>query len=176
MAHPFLKYKKRVSRCPLGRGTTAVRRLGSGGFTLLELIIVISILAILASVAIPKYADVLLKAQEGSLKGNLGTMRSALSLYYSDNMGTNPSCVLGPNSSVLANVLIPKYIPNIPTVNNGLHPPTNSVYCDAMMVPGDIHDGQGWYYDGVLPTDSQAGGIWIACDHTDTNGSAWTSY
>ncbi len=152
------------------------RRLGPGGFTLLEMLIVVSVMTILASVAIPKFSNMLQKAQEGSLKGNLGTMRSALMIYYSDNQGTNPSCAVGPNSTVLADVLIPKYLASIPAVKNGLHPPISGVYCDSLMIPGSIHDGQGWYYDGALPADSQAGGIWVACDHTDTIGNTWTSY
>jgi len=145
------------------------------GFTLLELLLAVSVFMILLAVAMPKFSDMLLRAKEGSLKGNLGTMRSALSLYYADNQGIYPNCAVGPNSTGLANALIPKYIPSIPTVDNGLHPPTPGVYCDAQMIPGDVHDGQGWYYDGVSG-DSQAGGIWVACDHTDTKGSSWTSY
>ena len=145
------------------------------GFTLLELLIVFSVLSILASIALPKFSDMLLKAQEGTLKGDLGAMRTALSLYYNDNQGNYPSCSAGPNSGVLAKALVPAYMVSIPIVNNGLHPPTNSVYCDALMLPGDVHDGQGWYYDGVA-LDSQNGGIWVACDHTDTTGTNWSSY
>lgn len=146
------------------------------GFTLLELMIVVAILAILASIAAPKYADSLKRAQEGSLKGNLGAVRSALSIYYADNQGSRPSCTAGAASTVLLDALVPRYISAIPTVKSGLHAPTNSVYCDASMVPGSVHDGQGWYYDGVAPEDSQYGGIWVACDHTDTIGRDWTSY
>ena len=151
-------------------------RSSSRGFTILELLIVVSIIAILASIGMPKFANVLQAAQEGSLRGNLGTMRSALSIYYADNQGFYPSCVAGPGSTVFDNALVPKYIAAIPAVKNGLHPLTNSVYCDSIMVAGSVHDGQGWYYDGALPDDSQKGSIWVACDHTDTKGSTWTSY
>ncbi len=146
------------------------------GFTLMELMIVVSILAIMASIALPKYADMLLKATEGTQKGNLGSLRSALQIYYADNTGIFPSCAVSPGSTVLTDALIPKYIPNIPMVKNGLHPTTNSVYCDYEIVAGAVHDGQGWYYDGALPTDSQNGGVFVACDHTDTIGSSWTNY
>jgi len=149
---------------------------GKGGYTLLELLIVVSILVILASVAVPKYADVLRKAQEGSLKGNLGTLRSALQIYYSDNEGVSPSCIQGANSTMFNTVLVPKYIDKIPPVNSGLHPATNSVYCDSKMVAGSVHDGQGWYYDGTFPQDSGIGVVWVACDHTDSAGNSWTSY
>lgn len=146
------------------------------GFTLMELMIVVSVLAIMASIAIPKFANSIQRAKEGALKGNLGALRSALSIYYADNSGNYPTCVLDPTSIVLDISLYPKYIGEIPAVKSGLHPPVANVYCDAAMIPGSIHDGQGWYYDGTLPQDSQTGGVWVACDHTDTIGNFWTGY
>jgi general secretion pathway protein G len=143
---------------------------------LLELLIVVSIIGILAGIAMPKMAEVARKAQEGALRGNLGTMRAALNIYYADNEGIYPSCTLGPDSAIFRDVMIPKYLGDIPQVKSGLHPATNAVYCDAEMVPGSVHDSQGWYYDGVLPHDSQAGSIWVACDHTDSKGTTWTAY
>jgi len=151
------------------------------GFTLIELMMVVSIIAILASIAMPKFADLLEKAQEGSLKGNLGSMRSALSIYYSDNQGLYPVCSdpwPNPSSVVFTGTLAPNYIPTIPAVNNTLHLPTNHVVCDASadIDSGSPHDGDGWYFDGVTPNDPQNGTIWVACDHTDTIGTIWTSY
>ena len=146
------------------------------GFSLLELMIVVSIIGILASIALPKYADMIQKAQEGTLKGNLGALRSALSIYYADNAGFSPVCTAGANSTVLSDSLVPRYISEIPLVKSGLHPPTSTVFCDSQMVAGSIHDGQGWYYDGTLPADVFAGNIWVACDHTDVIGHDWTTY
>jgi hypothetical protein len=45
-----------------------------------------------------------------------------------------------------------------------------------VLVPGSVHDSQGWYYDGATPPDNDFGTIWIACDHTDSKGSFWTAY
>ncbi|OGS37814.1 MAG: hypothetical protein A3J82_09760 [Elusimicrobia bacterium RIFOXYA2_FULL_69_6] len=146
------------------------------GFTLLELLIVVSIIGILAGIAMPKMAEVARKAQEGALKGNLGSLRSSLSIYYADNEGLYPSCIAGADSSIFQDVLVPKYIRAIPQVKSGLHPGTDAVYCDSAMVAGSVHDSQGWYYDGVLPADSQQGSIWVACDHTDSKGTTWTAY
>lgn len=151
------------------------RRLARG-FTLIELMVVVSVLAIMASIALPKYADMIQKAQEGTVKGNLGALRSALSIYYADNSGSSPACVAGAASTVLTDSLIPKYLNEISTVKSGLHTPTKSVYCDGQMIPGSIHDGQGWYYDGTSPADAFAGSVWVACDHTDVIGNAWTTY
>jgi prepilin-type N-terminal cleavage/methylation domain-containing protein len=148
------------------------------GMTLIELLIVVSIIAILSSIAIPKFANSILVAQEGTAKGQMAGMRGALSLYYGDNEGNPPNCGTTPNPTdpTLGTVLVPKYIEAIPIINNGLHPATNNVYCDAQIVAGNVHDGQGWYFDGLLPADSGAGGIWVACDHTDSQGNVWTTY
>jgi general secretion pathway protein G len=148
------------------------------GFTLIELMMVVSIIAILASIAMPKFADMLIKAQEGSLKGNIGSMRSALSIYYSDNQGLYPNCTAGYPSAVFAGTLAPAYIPAIPAVNNTLHVPTNNVFCDsdANILGGAPHDSDGWYYDGTNSPDQLNGSIWVACNHTDTVGTTWTSY
>jgi type II secretory pathway pseudopilin PulG len=138
--------------------------------------IVVAVIGILASVAMPKFASMLTKAQEGALKGNLGAIRSALTIYQADNQGQAPTCIVEPDSNVFAIALTPKYIEDVKVVKNTLHPPVNSVYCDYEMLAGAIHDGQGWYYDGALPADQSHGGVWVACDHTDTLGKDWTVY
>ncbi|MFI5361902.1 MAG: type II secretion system protein [Elusimicrobiota bacterium] len=141
-----------------------------GGFTLVELMIVVSILAVLASIAIPKFADLIQKSEEGSTKGNLASLRVAMSAFSASNQGNPPGCVVGPASTVFDTTILSNYITNIGKVNTGLHPPTNSVYCDSTLLPGSVHDGQGWYYDG------SSGSIYVACDHTDTIGNLWDSY
>lgn len=52
------------------------------GFTLVELIIVIVILGILASVAIPKFFNMASDAKEAACKSSLATVRTAISAYY----------------------------------------------------------------------------------------------
>ena len=56
------------------------------GFTLLELMIVVAIVGLLAAVAIPKYGDLLEKANLGATLGNLASLRSAVSIYYGSYM------------------------------------------------------------------------------------------
>ena len=53
------------------------------GFTLIELVIVIVILGILATQAIPTYLSLTKDAKTASAKANLGNLRSAISVYYS---------------------------------------------------------------------------------------------
>lgn len=54
------------------------------GFTLIELIMIIVIVAILAAVAIPKYADLTDKAVEGTGKGITGALRAAAAINYAN--------------------------------------------------------------------------------------------
>jgi len=55
------------------------------GFTLLELMIVMTIIGILATLAQPSFKQAVLKAKEASLKENLFNLRSCLDQYYADN-------------------------------------------------------------------------------------------
>src|SRR5216684_2042121 len=65
------------------------------GFTLIELMIVVAIIGILAAIAIPKFAQLITKGNEANTKGNLGALRSALSIYYGDTEGFYPADTLG---------------------------------------------------------------------------------
>jgi general secretion pathway protein G len=62
--------------------TAAKRR--NRGFTLIELMIVISIILILVSVALPAYNQSIVRARESVLKQNLFTLRSVISQYTLD--------------------------------------------------------------------------------------------
>jgi general secretion pathway protein G len=66
---------------PLARGD---RRNRARGFTLLELMIVISMIMILMSVAMPIYNQSIVQARESVLRQNLSTLRSVISQYTLD--------------------------------------------------------------------------------------------
>lgn len=60
------------------------RTRSSRGFTLLELMIVISIMLILVSVAVPNFTSSLKRSREAVLKQNLFTLRDLISQYTLD--------------------------------------------------------------------------------------------
>ncbi len=62
----------------------ASRKKRSRGFTLIELMIVISIVLILVSVALPAYNQSIVRARESVLRQNLFTLRSVISQYTLD--------------------------------------------------------------------------------------------
>src|SRR2546421_1783292 len=74
----------RRQKSPLGNSLpSAVCRLPTG-FTLLELMIVISILIILVSVALPQYQKTIMHARETVLKDDLFKFRSIIDQYAAD--------------------------------------------------------------------------------------------
>src|SRR5258707_12977269 len=57
---------------------------GKRGYTLIEMIIVMAIISILVSIAIPIYQKSLLRTKESLLKNNLFTMRTVIDEYTFD--------------------------------------------------------------------------------------------
>ena len=88
---------------PLGSRLSA---LGSpSGFTLIELMIVITIMGILITLAQPSYNRAVAAAKEATLKENLFILRDAIDQYYADNAKYPPS---------LTDLAEKKYIRRVP--------------------------------------------------------------
>jgi general secretion pathway protein G len=86
-------------------GTTpGNQRSNQKGFTLIELIIVVTIIGILAGLAIVNVRFAQRKAREAALMDNLATMRKAIDNFYADKQ-RYPSDL---------NELVPNYIRKIP--------------------------------------------------------------
>lgn len=72
--------RRRSWRAKTGEAARRVQR----GFTFMELLIVMVIIAILAAVAIPRYLAHLRRAKEVVLQQNIWTMRRAIDFYWQD--------------------------------------------------------------------------------------------
>ncbi len=83
-----------------------VSQMRSRGFTLIELIVVMTIVALLLSLAVPRYFKSVDHAKEATLKQNLATMREAIDKFYGDNEGYPAS---------LNELVSRQYLKSIPT-------------------------------------------------------------
>jgi S1-C subfamily serine protease len=118
------------------------------------------------------------QGEEGSTKGNLGAIRSALSIYYGDTEGQYPE-------NLEALLEGGKYLTGIPEVNLGAdseHAPTNAVriiteVANSEDLERQIKEGEtgGWLY--VADPDSPAhGSLFVDCSHADSKGQPWYKY
>ncbi|MDB5935175.1 MAG: type secretion system, GspG-like protein 2 [Massilia sp.] len=63
----------------------ATRAYGRSGFTLVELLVVMAILASLLTIAVPRYMNSVEKSREAVLRANLALTRQMLDRYFEDN-------------------------------------------------------------------------------------------
>ena len=130
--------------------------------------IVVAIIGILAAIAIPKFADLIRKSNEGSTKGNLGALRSALSIYYGDMEGYYPMNL----NALTAGGKYMSALPKAKTPN--YHQDTAAVIYGSSGA--DITDAGGWAYGNVMAVGDSYGSVMVNCTHTDSKGSTWVDY
>ena len=101
----------------------------SDGFTLIELIMVVVIIAVLSAIIVPNFVDYVGKSEASSTKANLQLMRTAIQAFRSDNNGNYPANDLSD--------LAPVYLPKIPP--EGIN--------DSNLVFNTQTGAGGWYWD-----------------------------
>jgi len=106
-----------------------MKRRCSRGFTLVELLVVLAIIAVLLSLSAPRYTGSVDKAKETVLRENLASLRDAIDKFYGDT---------GKYPATLNDLIDKKYLRRIP-----LDPVTDS---STTWVP-------------IPPTDPQKGAI-----------------
>ncbi|MDM0044634.1 type IV pilin protein [Variovorax dokdonensis] len=81
--------------------TPNLTRSGVNGFTLIELMIVVAVIAILAAIAVPSYNDYIRRGQVAEAFGELASYRSKMEQYYQDNRnyGSAAACANDPTAN-----------------------------------------------------------------------------
>jgi general secretion pathway protein G len=110
----------------------------NSGFTLIELVIVMAVIALLLSIAMPRYFGSMEKSREAVLRENLALTRQALDKYYGDN---------GKYPESLEQLVSSKYLRSLP-----VDPVTDSNASWIIVPPEDPEKG------GVFDLKSGAAG------------------
>lgn len=100
-------------------------------FTLVELLVVLAILSLLLTLAVPRYFNSIERAKEATLKHDLNTLRESIDKFYGD---------VGQYPKSLDDLVERKYIRKLP-----VDPITNSTETWILSSPeppleGDIYD------------------------------------
>lgn len=138
------------------------------GFTLIELMIAVAIIGVLTTIALPRFSEMLRHANEGATKGNLGSVRTALTIYYGDMDGQYPR-------DDLHSLEVPgKYLAALPYAKTPpFHGDQNQV--SAVSSAAAVTELGGWAYVNNNSTGDW-GVVLVDCTHTDHKGRTWTSY
>jgi prepilin-type N-terminal cleavage/methylation domain-containing protein len=124
-------------------------RAARAGFTLVELIVIIVVLAILAGVGIPVYMDHTVKARRAAIAGVLGGVRSAIGHFYlaQDVAGT-------PRYPTLVELQTTGVVLNEPMAVNPATGKSTVGAATYSAASPPVDETIGWYYD------ASAGRFW----------------
>ncbi len=135
----------------------------TNAYTLIELMIVVAVIGILATIGTPRYVNLTRKSHEAITKGNLAILRTILNVYFSDNEGVSPRG--NPTSS-----LIPRYLDQMPRCYTHFHP-QSTIIQDYGGIMGDTG---GWGY--WMEAHPEWGKIFIDCIHKDLRGNILSTW
>ncbi len=133
-----------------------------GGFSLIELVIVVVIIAIIGAIAIPKMSRGAAGANESALVSDLATMRAAIELYAQEHGGTYPSSTgiltqlttytdsTGTNTSATRTTtcIYGPYLKAVPPLPVGTYKTQTTIIYNASGMSACGTTAGGWLYDG----------------------------
>ncbi len=124
------------------------RRRSTPGFTLIELLVVLAVIALLLSMAAPRYFQHVERSREAVLLENLATMRDAIDQYHADT---------GQWPASLGSLVEKHYMRALPK-----DPITNSAETWLAIPPSDGGEGVQDVHSGAegQGTDGRAYGEW----------------
>jgi general secretion pathway protein G len=103
-------------------------RIKNTGFTLVELLVVMAVIALLLSIAMPRYFSSVEKTREAVLRENLSITRQALDKYFGDN---------GKYPETLEQLVSGKYLRSLP------QDPITDSSSTWIIVPPDVAEKGG---------------------------------
>ena len=113
------------------------------GFTLIELLVVMAIIAILLTLAVPRYFSSVDNSKEAVLKQNLATLRDSLDKYYADT---------GRYPDALEDLVKKRYLRAIP-----FDPITESDATWVLIAPEDPSKGAVYDVKSGAPGEAREG-------------------
>ena len=146
----------------MARNNSISLRKRAGGFSLIELVIVVVIIGIIAAIAIPRMSRGTAAAGDSAVAGNLSVLRNAIELYTTEHGGTLPTGTASQITDKLTkytddsgatsdtktgNFVYGPYLRKIPPVTVGT---LKSSAVNNLIVPGTTVEATptgGWLYD-----------------------------
>ena len=135
------------------------------GFSITEVVVMLVVFAILLGLAVPKFMEIVHKAQEGSTKHKLMRVRNAIAVYYGEHQGTYPTDDL--------KSLVPEYLEAIPEAYIPGIGPSNHV--STGNFEQSFTKTGGWAYVND-PSDPHFGDFFVNSDTTDSYGKVWMQH
>ena len=130
------------------------------GFTLIELIAVVVILAILAGVALPTYFDHQAKARESAVRGTLGGVRAGVASFYANEAIAGTAAYPSFLELTTIGTVMQEILPDNPYVPDAA---ANQIIAATWAATPPATNVEGWAYDVAL------GRFWANSDGVSEN-------
>lgn len=134
------------------------------GFTLIELMVVVIILAILAGFALPRYFDYETQAKESATKGALGGVRAGVANFYANTALSGPPPTYPTFAELTTfDMVMQVALPENPYNNDNAVRDAVGTWLPGPPPVQPVVGGNGWAYDQT------AGKFWANTNTTGEN-------
>ena len=147
------------------------------GFTLIELMIVVAIIAILAVVAAPKFGQQLKKAKDSKAISLVGTYRSALTMHAADNEAVYATSFSALQKYVDAKTITTSYDSNGSAALTSTTFANQTTSISAMVgTSSSSAINKPYAQFGIHGDTTESNIVFATGAGSDTKGVAWSTY